>query len=104
MPNRNYISGRRVEYELMQKILKKHPTAFVTRSAGSHSAIDVIAVYPSGKNTLIGFYQLKSGSARLSPEEEKKIEKLAELLKRPLIVNLEIVKKEKRKEFKFEKV
>jgi Holliday junction resolvase len=52
MPNSNYLSGRRAEYQAI-KDLKEQGAILAQRTAGSHSLIDVVAVMPSGKVRLI---------------------------------------------------
>jgi hypothetical protein len=42
MPNKNYIKGRRFEYEIRDNL--KKAGYFVIRSAGSHSPVDLIAL------------------------------------------------------------
>ena len=54
MANKNYIKGRRLEYEVMKALAEEYPV--VMRTAGSHGMFDVIAV---GRDTL--FIQVKSG-------------------------------------------
>ena len=44
MPNKNYVNGRRKEYKVMEQ-LRKIGCDIVFRSAGSHSAIDVIGIH-----------------------------------------------------------
>ena len=56
MANKNYIRGRRLEYEAM-KSLREAGAEEVVRSAGSHSSIDVIAFFP-GK---VFCFQFKKG-------------------------------------------
>ena len=43
MPNKNYLKGRRKEYKIMRE-LDLNGCDIVLRSAGSHSAIDVIGI------------------------------------------------------------
>jgi Holliday junction resolvase len=42
MPNKNYIAGRRKEYQVMNQ--EKKAGNIVLRSAGSHSCIDVVSI------------------------------------------------------------
>ena len=44
MPNKNYIKGRRKEYNICTQ-LKKQGYIIAQRTAGSHSPIDVIAIH-----------------------------------------------------------
>lgn len=44
MPNKNYLSGRRLEYEVMK--LYKKAGCDATRTAGSHGWVDVVAKIP----------------------------------------------------------
>jgi len=53
MGNKNYLKGRRLEYEARKILLAEYPV--VMRTAGSHVMFDIIAV---GKDTL--FIQVKS--------------------------------------------
>jgi len=55
MPNANYIKGRRKEYKVMNDERKKGN--LVIRSAGSHSAVDVISIDVSTR--VIKFIQCK---------------------------------------------
>ena len=72
MPNKNYVKGRRKEYDLVHRLRAKGYTAF--RSAGSHSPIDVIGI--DGGNKRIILIQAKpdsmSGKAKERLEEEHK--------------------------------
>lgn len=43
IPNKNYIKGRRKEYEIVKK-MKEQGCEIAQRSAGSHSPIDVFAI------------------------------------------------------------
>jgi hypothetical protein len=65
MPNRQYESGRRAEYKCMKE-QRRLGYSIVTRSAGSHSPIDVIAIDPLTHS--IRLIQVKSGN---SAEREK---------------------------------
>jgi hypothetical protein len=44
MPNKNYIRGRKFEYDIVANA-KKDPTAMVFRTSGSHGPYDVIAIH-----------------------------------------------------------
>ncbi len=57
MVNKNYVNGRAKEYRVMKKLRKLFPDALITRSAGSHSKIDVILV--DGKTRIIKLIQCK---------------------------------------------
>jgi Holliday junction resolvase len=63
MANKNYIKGRRLEYEVMKTL--REDFSEVMRTAGSHGMFDVIAV---GAHTL--FVQVKSSRR----ESEKAME------------------------------
>lgn len=52
MPNKNYLRGRRYEYELVQ-FYKQFPMAQVYRTAGSHGFYDVIAILPDTKEIFL---------------------------------------------------
>ena len=63
MPNRNYIKGSNAERERC-KWHYEHGAIFATRSAGSHSSYDVIAVYKGRAwGYDVFFEQLKSKKA-----------------------------------------
>ena len=68
MPNKNYRSGRRKEFSVIEK-LKKDGFDIAQRSSGSHSPIDVFAINKEDK--IIKFIQVKKGY--LSSEEYSKI-------------------------------
>jgi len=68
MPNKNYRSGRRKEYGVIDK-LRKEGWLIVQRSSGSHSPIDVFAINKETKE--IKFIQVKYGL--LSSSERFKI-------------------------------
>jgi hypothetical protein len=55
MPNPNYLKGRRFEHTLVKELKEQGCIAF--RSAGSHSAYDVVAINPA--NGHIKFIQAK---------------------------------------------
>ena len=57
MVNKNYIKGRRFEYETVNSEREEGCLAF--RSAGSHSPIDVVSISRGDKT--IRFIQCKSG-------------------------------------------
>lgn len=54
MKNRNYVKGRRLEYEVKQYLMQKG--WFVVRSAGSHSPFDLIAI----KDGVVSLIQCKN--------------------------------------------
>ena len=58
MPNKNYLSGRRREYSIMNKLKSKGLIVF--RTAGSHGIVDLIAIDKIKKS--IGFIQVKPKS------------------------------------------
>ena len=68
--NKNYNRGRQKEYRIMNR-LKLQGFEIITRSAGSHSAIDVIAFHRERKFILCIQAKTKSFS-------KKAIEKLAD--------------------------
>lgn len=70
--NRNYIKGRNKEYRIMKKF-RDAGFEIVTRTAGSHSPIDVIAIKRTENSLIIKFIQSK-------PKKFKK-DKLIESLK-----------------------
>lgn len=53
MPNKNYLSGRRLEYEIVHAA--KRIGGVACRTAGSHGWIDVIAKVPFNKGFLSDF-------------------------------------------------
>ena len=71
MPSKNYQSGRRKEYGVIDK-LRKEGWEIVQRSKGSHSPIDVFAIHKEDKK--IKFIQVKfSKIGYISPNESQKI-------------------------------
>lgn len=75
MVNKNYIKGRRLEYEVMQE-LKFIGFDIIARTAGSHSPFDVIAIRSDKDTHIIKFIQCKSGKAKLSKKELQELLKL----------------------------
>jgi len=71
MVNR-YIYGRHAEYQV-KKFLEKHGAIYTTRTAGSHTAFDIIAVFP----TFIMFLQVKR-SKKLNKKEIRKVKEISE--------------------------
>lgn len=65
MPNKNYAKGRRLEYSIKKKLEKEGFTVF--RTAGSHSACDLIAV----NQKTIRFIQLKSSKKERKPYDSE---------------------------------
>jgi hypothetical protein len=65
MPNSNYISGRNAEYSVC-KALKEQGAVFAQRTAGSHSPIDIVALFPDGTCKLV---QVKADSSPLHLQE-----------------------------------
>ena len=63
--NKNYISGRNVEYKAIKK-LREEGAIIAQRSAGSHSLVDIFACLPDGSIKLI---QVKTGSSPLHFEK-----------------------------------
>ena len=59
MPNKNYIRGRKKEYQICKE-LKDKGFVIAQRSAGSHSPIDIFAINPDTRTIL--FIQAKSGA------------------------------------------
>jgi hypothetical protein len=49
VPNKNYLRGRRFEYEVVKDLLTNNPNGFAQRMAGSHSPYDVIGYDPDIK-------------------------------------------------------
>ena len=94
MPNKNYIAGRTLEYQVMDSYRKRGWLVF--RSAGSHGPADVIAVEP--KEKVIHFIQCKRFKSKADNE----------FVKLPIPHVLSALKvwvtKEKRKKMKWELV
>ncbi len=59
MPNRNYLRGRRFEWQVKKDLEKEG--FHVTRASGSHSMYDLIAVRQGHYITHIKFIQCKTG-------------------------------------------
>lgn len=78
MPNKNYVSGRNLEYRIKHYLESKGYT--VIRSAGSHTEIDIVALKaPHGIDTLpssefppLLIIQAKGGI--LYPKEKRRLE------------------------------
>ena len=68
MPNKNYIKGRRKEYQITKRF-KEKGYQIAQRSAGSHSPIDVFAIKKETKT--IKLIQAKPDS--MSDNAKKKI-------------------------------
>jgi Holliday junction resolvase len=66
MPNKNYVSGRALEYRIM-KHLKERGYGLVVRSAGSHTLADIISF-----DTQVHLFQVKKREEL--HETEKSIE------------------------------
>lgn len=84
MPNKNYQKGRRREYYIKSKY--KELGFYVQRSAGSKGAVDLIALRagkwcPETKRRcpIIIPIQVKSGTARITPDEKRKIFEFEEI-------------------------
>jgi len=69
MPNKNYIKGRNKEYKIVNR-LKAEGWDIVQRTAGSHSAVDIIAI--NKKLKVIKLIQAKPDS--LSNKKKEDIE------------------------------
>lgn len=73
MPNKNYKRGRAKEYRIKKQL--EHEGWFVIRSAGSHSPVDLIALYRAIKGPAgilqVRLIQVKPKSGYLKPEERK---------------------------------
>lgn len=69
MSNSNYKRGRALEYKAM-KYLRENGCSFVTRSAGSHSAADIVAV----KDNQVLFVQVKAQGAASKADLEQLVE------------------------------
>ncbi len=68
MPNKNYVKGRKYEYDIVHLMRDKGYLAF--RSAGSHSPVDVVAI--DGKNKIIKLIQCKPKS--MSEKAKQRLE------------------------------
>lgn len=67
MPNKNYIRGRALEYQVVSEALEdEDESTWSQRMAGSHSPFDVITVYP--KRKLIVFVQCKTKLSKKSAD------------------------------------
>ena len=85
MPNKNYISGRRKEYKIMEKLrIAGYETL---RTAGSHGFADIIAI--DKKNKLIKFVQCKPDNFPAS--QEKKLMEEQALLFNKYMCSFEVV-------------
>ena len=77
MPNKNYINGRRREYQIMRTL--ELEGYYCVRSAGSHSKIDITAFLIREKKDenqpLIRAIQSKAGSSPIK-EDMKELRKL----------------------------
>lgn len=51
MPNKNYLAGRRLEYEV--KAHYERQGALVIRASGSHGAFDLVVIHKSGQVELV---------------------------------------------------
>ena len=70
MPNKNYIKGRKKEYDIVKQ-LREEGFDIVQRTAGSHSPIDVIAINKLLR--VILFIQAKPDSLSKKKKEEIEI-------------------------------
>lgn len=70
MPNKNYLRGRRFEYEIIHKLTADGYTC--VRSAGSKSPVDIVAI--NEEEVLL--VQAKTGSTGLTASERKTFESL----------------------------
>ena len=70
--NKNYERGRRFEYKIKTFFMRRG--YYVTRSAGSHGAADLVAL-KRGKRPLL--IQCKYGSGGISMEEQNELYKTA---------------------------
>lgn len=71
MPSKNYLAGRRKEYQTMRLLEAQGYLAF--RMAGSHGAFDVIAFGPRDVKAI----QVKAGDpARISPQDAEFLSEL----------------------------
>jgi len=95
MPNRKYEKGRRAEYAIMKRL--KEEGYICSRSAGSHSAFDVVAVN-SEHVRLIQSKFGENGSAIAAARTE------LEKIKVPLNCVKEIWSRKSREEWKIEVV
>jgi len=69
-PQNRYKKGARLERELMKHLEQFNPI-YKTRSAGSHSFFDVIAVF----DDRVDFYQVKSQKTKMEPFLKSKMSK-----------------------------
>lgn len=51
--NKNYLRGRRLEYEVVEELRKFNPEGFAQRMAGSRSPFDVIGYNPTQKRIIL---------------------------------------------------
>ena len=72
MSNGNYAKGANRERQFIKRLYAEG-ALWATRSAGSHSMIDVAATFPNGTR----LYQLKCGNSTISPVDRKGLEYLA---------------------------
>lgn len=79
MPNKNYINGRAKEYRIIHRLEKEG--WYCIRSAGSHKAIDIIAMRRS-PDGIIELYcvQSKPKGGYLNPKEREEKERVENLL------------------------
>lgn len=67
MPNKNYIRGRKFEWELMET-LQNRGADMVFRTAGSHGKYDVIAFFFEEKE--VELYQCKTKKSKKSKPQQ----------------------------------
>jgi Holliday junction resolvase len=85
MPNKNYVKGRRKEYQIVNDLRTLGYLAF--RSAGSHSPVDVVAIHP--EKQLIKLIQSKTDS--MSENQKEKIKKENQNLNGEFWVRFEVI-------------
>lgn len=71
MPNRNYIRGRKFEYDVVERA-KQNGAIMAFRTAGSHGPYDVIAFY--SKDKIVHLTQCKTKLTNDSSKAGKVVE------------------------------
>ncbi|MFN3492098.1 MAG: hypothetical protein ACK40V_07760 [Anaerolineales bacterium] len=72
MPNKNYVRGRRLEYDLVKELISINGCDFAQRMAGSHSPYDVIGVNKKSKTAYL--VQCKTKLKDISGHEDSEID------------------------------
>lgn len=86
MPNKNYIKGRRKEYKTIDQ-LRKIGCEVVFRSAGSHSAVDVVGIDLLRRKVF--FIQCKPES--MSDDKKRGLEESLKLLNGDFTVSFAVI-------------